>query len=365
MKLTFNHLSKRFITMRGVVDAVCDVSLEIEEGEFFVLLGPSGCGKSTLLNLTAGLEKPTTGEILFDDQVVAAPAKGIFLPPRERNVAMVFQSYALYPHLNVFDNIAFPLRVAKEKDGTVNASVEKAARMLGIKNLLGRKPAELSGGQRQRVSIARAVVRRPEVFLLDEPLSNLDAQLRTATRGELKLLQRELNITTLYVTHDQTEAMTLGDRIALLKDGSLVQVGTPEQMYEEPKTPFAATFIGSPPMNLIRARVKEEKGHIALTFDNATVILPPEKADQVKLMKKQQVLMGIRPEHVSLVPAGGGQTLLGTVKTIEPLGREVLLHVSTECCDILVLSPEKDFRTNDTLHVSFDPHRVHVFDAEQ
>ena len=361
MRLTFQHVSKRFMTMRGAVDAVRDISLEVEDGELFAVLGPSGCGKSTLLNLAAGLERPTAGEIRFDDRIVASPKRRIFLPPRNRNVAMVFQSYALYPHLNVFENIAFPLQIAREKDAHIKKAVKKAAEMLGIEDLHERKPAELSGGQRQRVSIARALVRRPEVFLLDEPLSNLDAQLRTGTRAELKRLQRELKITTLYVTHDQTEAMTLGDRIALLKDGSLVQAGTPEEMYEQPKTSFAATFIGSPPMNLVPAQIKEKDGRIALAFGDATVVLPGEKAEQAKQLKKQQVLMGIRPEHVTLCSEAGSQTLSGTVTAIEPLGREALLHVSTECCNILVLTIEKDLKTGERVHVCLDPNRVHLF----
>ncbi|MEJ2282406.1 MAG: ABC transporter ATP-binding protein, partial [Desulfobacterales bacterium] len=237
MELTLHHISKGFNSLRGKVTAVHDVSLDIRDGEFFVLLGPSGCGKSTLLNLVAGLERPSAGEIRFAGETVAAAQKHVFLPPRKRNVAMVFQSYALYPHLKVFDNIAFPLRVTKDRRQDIQNAVKITARMLDIENLLERKPAELSGGQRQRVAIARALVRRPRLFLLDEPLSNLDAQLRTRMRVELKNLQRKLNITTLYVTHDQTEAMTLGDRIALLREGSLIQVGTPEEMYARPQTP--------------------------------------------------------------------------------------------------------------------------------
>lgn len=365
MKLTLQDLGKRFITVRGPVDAVRGVSLHVQDAEFFVLLGPSGCGKSTLLNLVAGLEKPTSGEISFNEQVVAAPRRGIFLPPRKRNVAMVFQSYALYPHLNVFDNIAFPLRVTKEKDADIRVAVTGAAEMLGIETVLERKPAELSGGQRQRVSIARALVRRPEVFLLDEPLSNLDAQLRTHTRAGLKRLQRKFGVTTVYVTHDQTEAMTLGDRIALLKDGSLVQLGTPEEMYEQPQTSFVATFIGSPPMNLIRAQVKEEKGLTTLAFGAAAVILPPEKINQVKQLHKSQVLLGIRPEHVTLCREADGPALSGTVTAIEPLGREILVHVGTDCGEILVLSAEKALKVDETAHLSFDSNRIHVFEDEQ
>ncbi len=231
MKLTLISLAKTYRSLRGPVHALKELSLEVEDGEFFVLLGPSGCGKSTVLNLVAGLEKPTSGEIRFGEEVVAAPEKRIFSEPRQRDVAMVFQSYALYPHMSVFDNIAFPLRVSGENRQQVRQAVEVAASTLGIAELLAVRPAELSGGQRQRVAIARAIVRKPKLFLLDEPLSNLDANLRTITRTELRLLQRKLGITTLYVTHDQVEAMTLADRMAVLKDGKLMQIGSPDAVY--------------------------------------------------------------------------------------------------------------------------------------
>ena len=227
MRLLIDSLAKRYKSLRGPVFALNGVSLEIEDGEFFVLLGPSGSGKSTLLNLISGLEKPTMGDIWFDGSLVASGSKKVFWSPRDRNVAFVFQSYALYPHLNVFENIAFPLRIKGVKKAQVKRAVEETASKLEISGLLCAKPGELSGGQRQRVAIARAIVRRPSTFLLDEPLSNLDPQLRFTMRSELKDLQRNLGITTVYVTHDQIEAMSLGDRIAVLRDGGIEQIGAP------------------------------------------------------------------------------------------------------------------------------------------
>jgi multiple sugar transport system ATP-binding protein len=313
------------------------------------------------LNLVAGLEKPTDGEIRFADQIVAAPRQGLFHPPRQRNVAMVFQSYALYPHLNVYDNIAFPLRVVRAGHTAIDQAVQSTAAMLAIENLMARKPAELSGGQRQRVAIARALVRRPRLFLLDEPLSNLDAQLRSRMRVELKNLQQKLGITTLYVTHDQIEAMTLGHRIALLKDGSLVQVGTPEDMYARPRTAFAATFIGSPPMNLIGARIRQEGERMFAVLGD-----PPAKIELTKPMaagtsSKREITVGIRPEHIQFNPERPRASLSGRISAIEPLGREYLLHVQTDCGMILVLDADKQFESGDAVTLGVDPERIHVF----
>jgi multiple sugar transport system ATP-binding protein len=363
MKIRFVSCAKQFSTSRGAVDALRGVDLEVQEGEFFIFLGPSGCGKSTLLNLTAGLEKLSLGEIHFNEQVVDSPDKGIFVPPRERNVAMVFQSYALYPHLDVARNIAFPLQVAREDKEKIRKAVKEAADLLQIRNLLDRKPGELSGGQRQRVAIARALVRRPRAFLLDEPLSNLDVQLRTDTRAELKQLQRKFGITTLYVTHDQTEAMTLGDRIALLKDGSLLQVGTPREMYEKPMTPFAATFVGSPPMNLFPAEVTEQQAGTFVVFSGARLRVPEGKKE---FLRKPRVLLGIRPEHISLKPEAAGQgPLPGVIEAVEPLGRENLYHVSTECGDLRVLSSEEGFEVSQKVYLSLDAKQLHFFDYER
>ncbi len=372
MKIVFEHLQKRFVSKRGEVDAVKNVDLEVRDGEFFILLGPSGCGKSTLLNLAAGLEKPTEGRILFGDDVIAAPGEDIFVPPRERNVAMVFQNYALYPHMKVFDNIAFPLRIAKMDEEEIEESVRSTAGMLGIEPLLDRKPGELSGGQRQRVAISRALVRRPSVFLLDEPLSNLDAQLRTSTRAELKELQNELGITTLYVTHDQTEAMTLGDRVALLRDGELMQVGEPEELYHSPVSPFVATFIGSPPMNLINGR-KEGAGKIAM--EGLTFELPEKQAETAETIDNEEILVGIRPEKITVLGNDGDRAentegegdrlvLKGELTTVEPLGREFLYHVGVECCEVLALAQEMGIKRGEEIRVAFHAEDIHLFDAE-
>jgi multiple sugar transport system ATP-binding protein len=365
MRLTFDNCSKRFFTLRGVVHALEALNLTIEDGEFFVLLGPSGCGKSTLLNLAAGLEKPTSGEIRFGDKRVAAPQQRIFLTPRDRNVAMVFQSYALYPHMSVYDNIAFPLKISKAPKAKIGQEVQHVAGLLGIVNLLDRKPGELSGGQRQRVAIARALVRRPEVFLLDEPLSNLDIQLRTSTRTELKRIQKDLRITTLYVTHDQIEAMTLGDRIALLRQGQLVQVGTPDDLYERPQTPFAATFVGSPPMNLIPATWEERDGQTRLTFCQAFCQVRPDTAAQLRHIGSREVLLGIRPEHVYFAPDHEAQTIAGAIHAIEPLGRETLFHVRADALDLLVLSDERPYALGEAVQVRFDVGRLHVFKRQE
>ena len=364
MKLRLRHIAKQFRTLRGSVAAVRDISLDIGDGEFFVFLGPSGCGKSTLLNLVAGLEKPSAGKILFDEKAVADGQTNVFLPPRDRNVAMVFQSYALYPHLKVFDNIAFPLRVVKESRKAIQNAVETTARMLDIENLLQSKPAELSGGQRQRVAIARALIRRPRLFLLDEPLSNLDAQLRTRMRLELKNLQRKLEITTLYVTHDQTEAMTLGDRIALLRNGSLIQMGSPQEMYDQPQSPFAATFIGSPPMNLIPADIKKAKDRwIAVLFENR-LRLPLKNMHWPQKPGSDRILLGIRPEDIVLETKDSEHALLTHVSAIEPLGREVLLHLNTDGTDLTALSKKSHYKTGQQVYISFEPDHIHLFRKE-
>ena len=358
MRLGFEAVGKRFSTLRGSVQALRDVNLAIDDGEFFVILGPSGCGKSTLLNLAAGLERPSSGLIRFDDRVAAAPVQGIFLSPRQRNVAMVFQSYALYPHLRVFDNIAFPLRIAKAKEADVRLAVAEAAEKLGIQELLDRAPGELSGGQRQRVAIARAIVRRPSLFLLDEPLSNLDAQLRSRTRVELKQLQRELNITTLYVTHDQTEAMTLGDRIGLFKDGALIQVGTPDEMYAHPRTSFVASFIGSPPMNLLRGKLEDREGKSAVRVLGKS-FMPPRRF--LTDLEKGTVLVGIRPEHIRLCHESEDNAVAGRITTLESLGREDLLHIDCERQSVAVLTSETGLRAGDLARICFDPEKIHVF----
>ncbi len=361
MRLSFSEVSKTFLSLRGPVRAVRGVDLAVAEGELFVLLGPSGCGKSTVLNLAAGLLKPTSGEIRFGDKVVASRDRKVFVPPKERNVAMVFQSYALYPHLTVFENIAFPLRVAGERKGEIQRAVSRAGRTLGIGDILYVKPAELSGGQRQRVAIARAIVRKPALFLLDEPLSNLDAGLRASTRGELKRLQRELGITTLYVTHDQTEAMTLGDRIALLRDGRVVQEGSPEDLYERPGTPFVASFIGQTPMNLVKTTVLEEGGNLFLRLGRDRILLPPGPAARVRALGSAEILFGIRPEHLSVTRSPPDGTVAGTITSAEYLGRETTLHVLVHGIEFAAVAGETIFREGDTAGLLFDMNRMHFY----
>jgi multiple sugar transport system ATP-binding protein len=360
MNIHYENISKQFRTARGVADALHALDLTIEAGQFFIFLGPSGCGKSTLLNLTAGLDEPSAGTIRFGDRVVASPERKIFVEPAARNVAMVFQSYALYPHMSVFDNIAFPLRNTGRAEREVRQTVLRTSAMLGIEKLLERKPGELSGGQRQRVAIARALVRQPSVFLMDEPLSNLDARLRTATRAELKRLQAEMAVTTLYVTHDQTEAMTLGDQVALLRNGRLVQVGTPEELYRHPADPFAATFIGSPPMNLISADLQTDAGDVFAKVANLKLDLPARLKHKVESLKSSQILLGIRPEHIRLSQGGG---LAGIITYAEYLGREIIYRLDISGHAVLVLTERRDLRPGQTVAVTFDSEALHLFPA--
>ena len=364
MRLSFSDVSKTYLSLRGPVRAVHSVDLAVGEGELFVLLGPSGCGKSTVLNLAAGLEKPTSGEIRIGDRVVASPGKKVFVPPRERNVAMVFQSYALYPHLTVFENIAFPLRVSGMKRADIEQAATQAAGTLGIGELLHVKPAELSGGQRQRVAIARAIVRKPALFLLDEPLSNLDAGLRAATRGELKRLQRELRVTTLYVTHDQTEAMTLGDRIALLRDGRVVQTGTPDDLYERPETPFAASFIGQTPMNLLAASLLEEGDTLSLRLGEAKLPLPPGLARKARAIGAGALVLGIRPERIRVVRGTDAGKVAGTVAAAENLGREILLTIRAGTHILTAFTDNRSIAEGDPVTLDLTLEAAHFYREE-
>jgi multiple sugar transport system ATP-binding protein len=306
MELQYAQVTKSF----GATTALHPLDLEVSDGCFLAMLGPSGCGKTTALRLLAGLEAPTSGRIHIGERDVTD------LPPKDRDVAMVFQSYALYPHKSVAENIAYPLRVRKVSKAKRAQQAREVAQLLGIEELLDRQPRQLSGGQRQRVALARAIVRHPRVFLMDEPLSNLDAQLRAHMRIELKRLQRELRVTTLYVTHDQVEAMTMADLIAVIRDGRLQQVGTPAEIYGKPANLFVATFCGSPPMNILDGEVadgsfRHESGAIALSV--------PAQPGRARL--------GFRPEHASLVEAGRRGALAGEIYVVEPLGNETLVTV--------------------------------------
>jgi multiple sugar transport system ATP-binding protein len=371
----FVNVTKRF----GSTTALNRLNLTIQPGELMVLVGPSGCGKTTALRLLAGLEEPTEGELYIGDRCVNE------VSPRDRNVAMVFQNYALYPHMRVYDNIAFGLRLrelgsfwwqlthyrqARQIQQQIDKRVRQVAQMLGIETLLHRLPGALSGGQRQRVALARAIVRQPEVFLMDEPLSNLDAQLRDQTRAELKKLQEQLGITTLYVTHDQKEAMTLGHRIAILKEGVLQQVGTPEEVYFQPANVFVATFIGTPPMNLLEAQVVPRADGTGCQLRLASHCITPLPAQQSLLHERigQKVLLGVRPQHLYLAATAPpdarlSEPMQGQVDMVEPLGDHSDLHVLVDGQRVVVqLSAQVKVQEGELLTLHLDMERLHLFD---
>lgn len=348
-------------------EAVKDLNLEIKDGEFMVLLGPSGCGKTTTLRMIAGLEEPSKGQIYIGDTLVADPEKGVFVPPKDRDIAMVFQSYALYPHMTVYDNIAFPLKLRKVPKDEIDKRVKEVAEMLGLTELLNRKPRELSGGQRQRVALGRAIVRKPKVFLMDEPLSNLDAKLRVKMRAELKKLQKQLGVTTIYVTHDQVEAMTMGDRIAVINRGELQQVGTPEEVYDHPANTFVAGFIGSPPMNFMDATVTEDGfadfGEFRLKF------LPDQfEVLQEKNLVGKEVIFGIRPEDIydalfAQVKVPGENMARAMVDIIENLGGEKVVHLRVGSLTFVGKFPaESKVQEGQEIDIVFDMKKAHVFD---
>ncbi|OFS23226.1 ABC transporter ATP-binding protein [Corynebacterium sp. HMSC04H06] len=318
--VSFNHAS---LTYPGAqAPSVDDFDLEIADGEFLVLVGPSGCGKSTTLRMLAGLEEVTSGSIFIGDKDVTS------LDPRERDIAMVFQNYALYPHMSVRENMGFALKLAGESKEEINRRVDEAAQTLGLVDLLDRKPKALSGGQRQRVAMGRAIVRNPQVFLMDEPLSNLDAKLRVQTRTQIAALQRRLGVTTVYVTHDQTEALTMGDRIAVLNGGALEQVGTPRELYEAPQTTFVAGFIGSPAMNLGRFTVDD---HGRASSGEAWIQLPDDAVQALADAGEKQVILGVRPEALQLVAEGEGQasgsaSIPFDLELVEELGADSYLY---------------------------------------
>jgi multiple sugar transport system ATP-binding protein len=339
----FDNVAKRF----GPVSVIEGLSLDIHDHEFMVLVGPSGCGKSTALRMIAGLEEISDGRVYIGERVVNE------LHPKDRDVAMVFQTYALYPHMSVRENIEFGLRIRKTPPAEMNRRVEQAAQILGIEKLLDRKPKQLSGGQRQRVAVARAIVRDPKVFLFDEPLSNLDAKLRVQMRAEITRLQKRLETTCVYVTHDQVEAMTMGHRIAVMKEGKLQQVGTPLEVYDKPANVFVAQFIGTPPMNFFRATV-EDGLLVAAAFK---VRLPRS------LPNGQQVMAGIRPEH--LRPSGDhGERIEAEVDLVEPVGHEAVLHAHAGP-DVLVsvVETHKAPQAGDPITLLMDVDRLHLFDA--
>ncbi|MBW2030982.1 MAG: ABC transporter ATP-binding protein [Deltaproteobacteria bacterium] len=353
-------LTKRF----DDVIAVNNINLEIRDREFMVLVGPSGCGKTTTLRMIAGLEEVTEGEIFIGDRLINN------LPPKDRNIAMVFQSYALYPHMSVFDNMAFGLKMRKIPKGEREARVRKAAEILGIEELLERKPKQLSGGQRQRVAVGRAIVRDPQVFLFDEPLSNLDAKLRVQMRTELKKLHERLQATVVYVTHDQVEAMTMGDRIVVMKDGVVQQVGTPLELYNSPSNLFVAGFIGSPSMNFIPCRLVEEENRLYLDAGDFRVALPDSMASKLAQAKERDLIFGIRPEDIHEEKEGHERvsqraTIGATVNVIEPLGREISLDITTGSHTLTaLLGASARVGVHDPIRLAFNMEKAHLFDKE-
>ena len=335
----------------GKLDVIKDVSLDIKDGEFVVLIGPSGCGKSTLLRMIAGLETISSGTL----EIGGAPMNEV--PPRDRGISMVFQSYALYPHMNTADNMSFSLRLAGEDPYTRRSKVSRAAEILGLDPYLDRLPKQLSGGQRQRVAMGRAIVRKPEVFLFDEPLSNLDAKLRVKMRAELKELHQKLKTTTIYVTHDQVEAMTLADRIVVLRDGEIEQIGTPLELYDNPANAFVGAFLGSPTMNLLDLEVLSENPSEARFSDGDTLRL-------VAPAKPGPALVGIRPECLTLASEPQNGRLRAEVVIVEPTGASTELVVRTAGQDITVLSHERlPAKPGDIVWLSPDPERTRAFAA--
>ena len=351
----------------GGVLAVEDFNLEIKDREFIVLVGPSGCGKSTTLRMVAGLEEISGGELYIDGKLVND------VDPKDRDIAMVFQSYALYPHMTVFDNMAFPLKNRKMPEEEIKKRVNDAANILGITEYLDRKPKALSGGQRQRVAIGRAIVREPKVLLMDEPLSNLDAKLRNQMRAEIIKLRQRINTTFIYVTHDQTEAMTLGDRIVIMKDGVVQQVGSPQEVFDEPANLFVAGFIGVPQMNFFDAKLLKLSGGYAVELGGVTIAVSPEKSEKLAKngVEAQDITLGVRPEHI-ILPDSGDRMLHGTVEVSEMMGSSVHIHLNSLGKDVIIIAQTMDFngahregfKTGEDISFTFGGNVMHLFHRE-
>jgi multiple sugar transport system ATP-binding protein len=356
------NIYKRF---DGGVTAVSDFNLDIEDKEFIILVGPSGCGKTTTLRMVAGLEEISEGEIYIGDKLVND------VQPKDRDIAMVFQNYALYPHMTVFDNMAFGLKLRKTPKEEIKKRVREAAKVLEIEHLLDRKPKALSGGQRQRVALGRAIVRDPKVFLMDEPLSNLDAKLRVQMRLEITKLHQKLNTTFIYVTHDQTEAMTMGTRIVVMKDGLIQQVDTPTALYDRPKNMFVAGFMGSPQMNFINVMIEKRDDELHLIFGENDVKLPEGKTKKLEGTDYigKEVVMGIRPEHIHdesvFLESMPDSIINAKVEVVEMLGSETLLHmfIGDISCTARV-NPRTKTRAGDVIKVALDTNKIHMFDKD-
>lgn len=356
--VTFDHVVKKY----GDFTALHDLNLDIEDKEFLVLVGPSGCGKSTALRCLAGLEEITSGEVRIGDRVVND------VPPKDRDIAMVFQSYALYPHMSVYDNMAFGLKLRKTPKDEIDRRVKEAAGILGIEQLLHRKPRELSGGQRQRVAVGRAIVRNPKVFLFDEPLSNLDAKLRVQTRAEINKLHHNLQTTFIYVTHDQVEAMTMADRIAVLNKGILQQLDTPQNLYDHPDNMFVAGFIGSPAMNFFPAHLRQQGTEIMVDTGVFSVKLPAASQDRYRPYVDKEVIFGIRPEDIhspEYTPTGIHAAMVqARVDVTELMGNEIFLYlVAGDQQFVARVDPRARYEIGDEVEVAFNMDNAHIFDV--
>ncbi len=358
--LQLKNIYKRY---SGGVTAVTDFCLDIEDKEFVILVGPSGCGKSTTLRMIAGLEEISEGELYIGDKLMNDVA------PKDRDIAMVFQNYALYPHMTVFENMAFGLKLRKTPKAEIKKRVQEAARILDIEHLLERKPKALSGGQRQRVALGRAIVREPKVFLMDEPLSNLDAKLRVQMRSEISKLHQRLQTTFIYVTHDQTEALTMGTRIVVMKDGIMQQVDSPSELYNHPVNMFVAGFIGSPQMNFCDAEIVDVDGTLSVKFGSNVVALTPEKAANAKEYVGQTVVMGIRPEDLyddtDSLAKYSASTVDANVEVTEMMGAETYLYLVIEGVNFVArVKPDSSAKINTTIKLALDPTKIHLFDKE-
>ena len=355
----FDHVYKRF----GEVTAVNDLDIEIEDKEFLVLVGPSGCGKTTALRCLAGLEDITEGKIFIGDQIVNDVA------PKDRDIAMVFQSYALYPHMSVYDNMAFGLKLRKYPKDEIKRRVDEAAGILGIEALLDRKPRQLSGGQRQRVALGRAIVREPKVFLLDEPLSNLDAKLRVQTRTEITKLHQKLQTTFIYVTHDQVEAMTMASRIAVMNYGVLQQIDTPQSLYDSPDNLFVAGFIGSPAMNFFDGKIRKDGNDVFVDTDGFSTKIPDNRAATYSPYDGKSVVFGLRPEDIYdpkyEAPDIIGEKVTASVEVTELMGNEIFVFLKSGDQDFVArVDPRTSFRMGDKVEITFNMGNMHIFDKE-
>jgi len=360
-KVTLENVSKHFVSKGSTeVVAVKDFSLEIEDKEFVVFVGPSGCGKTTTLRMIAGLEEITQGNIYIGDRLINR------VPAKDRDIAMVFQNYALYPHMTVFDNLAFSLEMRKFSKEEINQRVREAAELLEISELLNRKPKQLSGGQRQRVAVGRTIVRKPRVFLFDEPLSNLDAKLRVQMRGELKKLHERLASTIIYVTHDQVEAMTMGDRIVVMKDGLIQQVGQPLDLYFHPINKFVAGFIGSPTMNFVATQLVRSDNRLFVQADGFRLMVPEEKARHLQEYVNKEVILGIRPQDLSKASAQiEGETIPAFVEIIEPIGNEIYLDVKSGRDSLIAsVDPKTKVIPHENILLQATLENLHLFDID-